>query len=190
MFDLNGVQPVIKFGDLILLAAIALAAAQIPSRADASTVTYNLVLTATSGPESGSGSFTVTTPTPSTSFDTVGNGLTAMTFTIDSMTFNLLNSTSAGVGFNNNGLGTPEIINTINYTGQNDSFVFQLSAGGFGYTFTDSANNNLSSKGTIVATLAPAVPEPATWAMMILGFAGVGFMTYRRKQNGAALAVA
>jgi len=31
------------------------------------------------------------------------------------------------------------------------------------------------------------VPEPATWAMLILGFAGVGFMAYRRR-NGATLA--
>jgi hypothetical protein len=37
-----------------------------------------------------------------------------------------------------------------------------------------------------------AVPEPATWAMMILGFAGVGFMAYRRsrKDQGLALAAA
>jgi PEP-CTERM motif len=28
-----------------------------------------------------------------------------------------------------------------------------------------------------------AVPEPSTWAMMILGFAGVGFMAYRRKEK-------
>jgi hypothetical protein len=28
-----------------------------------------------------------------------------------------------------------------------------------------------------------AVPEPSTWAMMILGFAGVGFMAYRRKSK-------
>jgi len=28
-----------------------------------------------------------------------------------------------------------------------------------------------------------AVPEPSTWAMMILGFFGVGFIAYRRKQN-------
>jgi hypothetical protein len=27
----------------------------------------------------------------------------------------------------------------------------------------------------------PAVPEPATWAMMLLGFLGVGFMAYRRR---------
>jgi hypothetical protein len=34
------------------------------------------------------------------------------------------------------------------------------------------------------------VPEPSTWAMMILGFAGVGFMAYRRNNHGAALRVA
>jgi hypothetical protein len=30
-----------------------------------------------------------------------------------------------------------------------------------------------------------AVPEPSTWAMMILGFAGIGFVTYRRKNKMA-----
>lgn len=35
-----------------------------------------------------------------------------------------------------------------------------------------------------------AVPEPSTWAMMILGFIGVGFLSYRQKQNGAAFRVA
>jgi PEP-CTERM motif len=34
-----------------------------------------------------------------------------------------------------------------------------------------------------------AVPEPSTWLMMFLGFAGVGFMAYRRK-NKLALSVA
>jgi hypothetical protein len=29
------------------------------------------------------------------------------------------------------------------------------------------------------------IPEPATWFMMILGFAGVGFLAYRRKSNPA-----
>jgi PEP-CTERM motif len=33
-----------------------------------------------------------------------------------------------------------------------------------------------------------AVPEPSTWAMMILGFAGIGFMAYRRKPNSASVA--
>lgn len=35
----------------------------------------------------------------------------------------------------------------------------------------------------------PAAPEPATWAMILLGFAGVGFMAYRRKANEAPRAV-
>jgi hypothetical protein len=29
-----------------------------------------------------------------------------------------------------------------------------------------------------------AVPEPSTWAMMLLGFAGVGFAAYRKRKNG------
>lgn len=33
-----------------------------------------------------------------------------------------------------------------------------------------------------------AVPEPSTWAMLILGFAGIGFMAYRRKLRPAVLA--
>jgi hypothetical protein len=42
-----------------------------------------------------------------------------------------------------------------------------------------------------LGTLAIAtVPEPGTWAMMILGFMGVGFMAYRRKQTGSALRLA
>ena len=34
--------------------------------------------------------------------------------------------------------------------------------------------------GEMTPTLVP-VPEPSTWAMMIVGFASVGFMAYRRK---------
>jgi hypothetical protein len=32
------------------------------------------------------------------------------------------------------------------------------------------------------------VPEPSTWAMMLLGFAGVGFVAYRRKSKPALMA--
>jgi hypothetical protein len=35
-----------------------------------------------------------------------------------------------------------------------------------------------------------SAPEPSTWAMMILGFVGIGFMAYRRKQNDTALSLA
>jgi hypothetical protein len=44
---------------------------------------------------------------------------------------------------------------------------------------------NYSSPGTWAVA---AVPEPSTWAMLLIGFAGIGFMAYRRRQNGFALA--
>ena len=43
--------------------------------------------------------------------------------------------------------------------------------------------------GTAITFSVTAVPEPRTWAMMILGFAGVGFMAYRRR-NRATFRVA
>jgi hypothetical protein len=36
---------------------------------------------------------------------------------------------------------------------------------------------------TATFSMTAAVPEPSTWAMMILGFAGVGFMAYRRRNT-------
>jgi hypothetical protein len=41
--------------------------------------------------------------------------------------------------------------------------------------------------GTFTPEIA-AVPEPSTWAMMFLGFAGIGFMAYRRKSKLALMA--
>jgi hypothetical protein len=43
---------------------------------------------------------------------------------------------------------------------------------------------------TRISPVVTAVPEPSTWAMMILGFCGLGFMAYRRKQSGSAPAAA
>jgi hypothetical protein len=39
--------------------------------------------------------------------------------------------------------------------------------------------DNIGLDGAVLA----AVPEPSTWAMMILGFAGLGYMTYRRRNQ-------
>jgi hypothetical protein len=51
---------------------------------------------------------------------------------------------------------------------------------------------NLSLDGSINfidVSVTNAVPEPSTWAMIILGFAGSGAMTYRRsRKEGSALA--
>ena len=51
--------------------------------------------------------------------------------------------------------------------------------------FSDGDFNGLDN-----ITVSAAVPEPSTWAMMILGFAGIGYMTYRRRNQNAPLRVA
>lgn len=48
----------------------------------------------------------------------------------------------------------------------------------------DFAIDNVSFDGPVAA----AVPEPSTWAMMILGFASIGFTAYRWKSKSALLA--
>jgi hypothetical protein len=51
----------------------------------------------------------------------------------------------------------------------------------------DSTNLGIVSGVTLNAPLS-AVPEPSTWAMLLLGFAGLGFMAYRRKSKPALMA--
>jgi hypothetical protein len=41
-----------------------------------------------------------------------------------------------------------------------------------------------------ISTVSSGVPEASTWAMMLLGFAGLGFVAYRRKSRPALLAAA
>jgi hypothetical protein len=38
-----------------------------------------------------------------------------------------------------------------------------------------------SGTAIVVGSLTSSVPEPSTWAMMVLGFLGLGLMAYRRK---------
>jgi hypothetical protein len=60
---------------------------------------------------------------------------------------------------------------------------------GFDLTNAFGINNAGRVVGLGVATTPQGVPEPSTWAMMIIGFASVGFAAYRRTRN-AVLAVA
>jgi hypothetical protein len=41
---------------------------------------------------------------------------------------------------------------------------------------------------SVTLSIGGGVPEPSTWAMMILGFAGIGFMAFRRRPNTALMA--
>jgi hypothetical protein len=53
--------------------------------------------------------------------------------------------------------------------------------------FNDPPGYYNDNTGSITVNIS-AVPEPSTWAMMIFGFAGVGFMAYRRKSKPALMA--
>ena len=49
-------------------------------------------------------------------------------------------------------------------------------------SFSDSGPSN--QQGNLLDSITVAsVPEPSTWAMMVLGFFGVGFLAYRRKRE-------
>ena len=45
-----------------------------------------------------------------------------------------------------------------------------------------------SANGAVGLSESTAVPEPSTWALMALGFAGLGFVGYRKAQKKAAVA--
>jgi len=68
---------------------------------------------------------------------------------------------------------------SVSFTGSGlDSFdVISRNDPGFNY-FDDLS---------VMGPAASAVPEASTWAMLMLGFAGVGFMAYRRKGRPVAL---
>jgi hypothetical protein len=55
---------------------------------------------------------------------------------------------------------------------------------GPGDTLTGGAGDPVIALETLTLT---AAPEPATWAMMLVGFAGLGFAAYRRKTAAVAV---
>lgn len=68
---------------------------------------------------------------------------------------------------------------TVTYTGPTGTFGFQLV---YGECCGGPAELDIS------LPLTSAVPEPSTWAMMIIGFAGLGYMGFRHSRKQATLA--
>jgi len=57
-----------------------------------------------------------------------------------------------------------------------------------GFTFTGGAGGNVSidNMSAITAVISGSVPEPQTWALMIMGFAGLGAVLRQRRLAAAA----
>jgi hypothetical protein len=70
---------------------------------------------------------------------------------------------------------TPSILTVTSLTGVDQCLDFQFNP--YIQFLVLAPVRILSLPGTTMG----AVPEPSTWAMMILGFCGLGFMAYRKK---------
>jgi hypothetical protein len=90
-------------------------------------------------------------------------------------------------------------IDNIFYTGGSNALSYQggialLLSNGATYYLSADCNPGNSGAGCSSAyfdflgspTVAPRVPESSSWAMMILGFASIGFMAYRRRSAAVA----
>lgn len=165
-----------------IVLAPALLATLFLGRAEASTLTYDFALNATSGPESGTGSFTIDCtfgcPNATTGLNnfTAGRGLSSLNFSIAGSNFTLANGLlNADVTFDNGNL-----IN-VAYLGALNGFKLDLGSIGLNYAFVDFLNSSLDSIGSISASPVSEAPLPPSWTLMLIGLAGFGFMAYRRK---------
>jgi PEP-CTERM motif len=70
-------------------------------------------------------------------------------------------------------------------SGLGTSNVFLMANSTYTFSFTGAGNNDAAVGGNISLELAP-VPEPATWGMMLVGFAGIGMAMRRRRQPALA----
>jgi hypothetical protein len=76
-------------------------------------------------------------------------------------------------------------------TGLQSRLSLDMSSDTIAFTFPASSDQfvqNFTSDGEVTAnqSIQGVVPEPSTWAMMLLGFAGLGFAGYRASRRGVA----
>jgi hypothetical protein len=107
------------------------------------------------------------------------------------------------------GLSSSALTLTLDDTSPTGSPYSQTDSGGFNYVAIHNAQGELVFQYTTTQTtfdlsgygnkafsnarffsggVASAVPEPSTWAMLLLGFAVIGFTAYRRKSKPALMA--
>jgi hypothetical protein len=87
-------------------------------------------------------------------------------------------SSSTGIAFDGTTYYTSNLFTPgISEFDSNGAFIKTLTLTGQTYFLGEDLSVNYQ-------TVLNGIPEPSTWAMMLLGFVGVYFVAYRRKQNG------
>lgn len=99
---------------------------------------------------------------------------------------------ASAIGFNFGSYGDAQTITyivdgvtgTLDLPGNHSGTAFLGFSGLSGLTTLSFSNNNELDTTSFVTAMSGAVPEPATWAMMLLGFAAIG-VAMRRKPSQA-----
>ena len=122
------------------------------------------------------GSSTTSTVGTGISFATLNNG-TSIEFAVP---FSYFENDPQHIGFSTTSAANPDIILRLSQT--------------FGYSVAGGATFGPDRLGLIVdpeGAVVSGVPEPSTWAMMLMGFCGLGFLAYRKSGgNRSALMIA
>jgi PEP-CTERM motif len=173
---------------LILAATVSVA---LTLTASAEAKVYDWSYTLTNGQGSGSGTFDADATSPALITDATGvvsgdPGFGVGPFAVTSISgYAGADNTIYALGFDDNQVSLGGISLATN---AGDINIFYL-GGAPGVT------NSVQNPGGGLAALytadlsITAVPEPATWAMMLLGFASLGFAGYRRARTGSATLV-
>ena len=162
------------------IAAIAALVVVQVGTARASTVTYDLTLTASSGPENGTGTLVVD-GTNGTFNSSPGGGLDALSISINGQTYTLANALSTTAATFVNGALT-----SLNYLGISSNINLSLTAtAGLSYVYADLSNLSLSSAGNISAVDPPGgvsgAPLPTTILLFATALLGLVLVAYRQK---------
>lgn len=177
---------------------LALLLAAVPAL-HASTITYNLTLSPSSGMQGGTGTLTLAAPPPSSGTPTytiANQQLQELSFTIDGQNFYLSGDPSATVQFTNGQLSSINFIQTVDhaparytlelsrgYSFYGNDFGHPLSAGSFSATPAAIIPEEITADATQPTQPASPTPEPGTLVLLATALVAGGFLLLRRKRT-------